>query len=73
MSSPGPVSPVVYIQSKAAQFYAAAITTYALAVIAVALRVWARRLMRARFWVDDWIIAVALVQHHISIRLLSTR
>lgn len=48
-------------KNEAHQFYAVAVTTYVLAVIAVSLRFWARRLMKAQIWVDDWIVAVALV------------
>ena len=48
--------------SDAPQFYAAAITSYILAVAAVALRFWARNLMSTRLWVDDWAIAGALVR-----------
>ena len=48
--------------SNAPQLYAAAITSYILAVAAVALRFWSRRLMRTRLWVDDWTIAGALVR-----------
>ncbi|CAD6588420.1 MAG: hypothetical protein ASARMPREDX12_003322 [Alectoria sarmentosa] len=61
MSSTAPISPVIDVRSKAAQFYAATITTYGLAVIAVVLRIWARRLMKAQIWVDDWLVAVALL------------
>ena len=46
----------------APRFYAAAITTYILAVAAVVLRFWARKLMSTRLWVDDWAIAGALVR-----------
>ena len=48
-------------KSRAPQLYAAAITTYVLAAIAVALRFWARRLTRAVIRVDDWTIVMALV------------
>ena len=48
-------------ESKAPQFYAAAITSYVLAVAAVALRFWARKLMKTELWVDDWTVAGALV------------
>lgn len=48
--------------SDAPQFYAAAITSYILAVAAVTLRFWSRKLMRTRLWVDDWSIAGALVR-----------
>lgn len=45
----------------APELYAVAIITYFLAVVAVASRFWARRLMKAQIWVDDWTVAVALV------------
>ena len=48
--------------SNAPRVYAAAITSYSLAVAAVALRFWARKLMSTRLWVDDWAIAGALVR-----------
>lgn len=48
--------------SNASRFYAATITSYILAVAAVALRLWARKLMSTRLWVDDWAIAGALVR-----------
>ncbi|CAD6578263.1 MAG: hypothetical protein ASARMPRED_008661 [Alectoria sarmentosa] len=44
-----------------AQLLTVAIVTYVLAVVAVALRFWARRLMKAQIWVDDWTAAVALL------------
>ena len=37
------------------------IATWALAVIAVGLRFVARRLSKARFWYDDWLILPATV------------
>ena len=48
-------------KDQAHRFFAVAVTTYVLAVIAVSLRFWARRLMKAQTWVDDWIVALALV------------
>ena len=48
--------------SNAPRVYAAAITSYSLAVAAVALRFWARKLMSTRLWVDDCAIAGALVR-----------
>ena len=48
--------------SNAHGFYAAAITSYIIAVAAVALRFWARKLMSTRLWVDDWTVAGALVR-----------
>ena len=37
------------------------IATWALAVIAVCLRFIARRLSKARFWYDDWLVLPATV------------
>lgn len=48
-------------ESKAPQCYAAAIATYLIALVAVVLRFWARRLMKTYFWLDDWTVAGALV------------
>lgn len=62
MSSISPVPTVVgKYASEAPQCYAAAITTYVMAAVAVALRLWARRLMKAEIWVDDWTAVVALL------------
>ena len=53
--------PLVNIyESKASRCYAVAITTYIIAVVAVALRFWARKVMKSAIWVDDWTAAVAL-------------
>jgi hypothetical protein len=41
--------------------YAAVIITPILAIIAVALRFLARRLVHASIWLDDWLTLVALV------------
>ena len=57
-STPKGVHPAGNIQR---DIYAAAIVTLSLAVIAVALRFLARRLIRAPIWLDDWLILVALV------------
>lgn len=66
MSSIAPIPPTVTnyrreVPHLVAQFYAVGIVTYVFAVVAVLLRFWARRLMKAQIWVDDWIVAVALV------------
>ena len=53
--------------SNAPRFYGAAITSYVLAVAAVALRFWARKLMSTRLWVDDWAIAGAVVRSQTKI------
>lgn len=49
-------------ETKQPVLYAAVITTYGLAVIAVLLRFLARRLRRLDWWLDDWLILVALVR-----------
>ena len=43
------------------EMYAVALITYVLVVFAVALRFWARRLLKTQIWLDDWIAAAALV------------
>jgi hypothetical protein len=43
--------------------YAALIVTPILAIIAVALRFFARRLVHASMWLDDWLALVALVRY----------
>jgi hypothetical protein len=40
---------------------AASIVTWALAVIAVSLRIVSRRMRKMRLWIDDWLIIAALV------------
>ena len=44
------------------ELYAAQLATYILAVIAVGLRFWARKLLKAGYWLDDWIAVAALVR-----------
>lgn len=62
MSSPPRVAPDIDVhEGKAPRFYAAAATSYVLAVAAVALRFWARKLMKTKLLADDWAVAVALV------------
>ena len=58
-------------KTKAPQLYAAAITTYVLAVIAVALRFSARRLNK-KFGIgwDDWTVTVALVCFRNKVQLI---
>ncbi|CAJ2502527.1 Uu.00g099210.m01.CDS01 [Anthostomella pinea] len=36
-------------------------TTWSLAIIAIGLRLWSRRLMRSRLWLDDWLILVSVL------------
>jgi hypothetical protein len=43
--------------------YAALIVTPILAIIAVALRFSARRLIHSSMWLDDWLTLVALVRY----------
>jgi hypothetical protein len=49
-------------ESRQADLYAAEIITYAGACVAVALRFYSRRLKAAGYWIDDWLIAAALVR-----------
>jgi hypothetical protein len=43
--------------------YTAVIVTLILAIIAVALRFFARRLVHTSMWLDDWLTLVALVRY----------
>ena len=62
MSTPK-VPPGVNIHaSKQGQLYAATIVTWSLAAIAVALRFWSRRLVKAGYWLDDWLALLVLVR-----------
>lgn len=62
MSSATLIPPVFDI-NKSEAFYVSATISYVLAVVAVALRFWSRKLMKARIWVDDWVVALALVRY----------
>jgi hypothetical protein len=46
--------------------HAAVIVTPTLAIIAVALRFLARRLVRTSIWLDDWLTLVALVRYPLT-------
>lgn len=46
--------------SRKPQLYAATIVTWSLASIAVALRFWSRRLVKTKYWLDDWLALSAL-------------
>ncbi|KAM0799876.1 hypothetical protein BDR22DRAFT_889848 [Usnea florida] len=43
------------------EMYAVASITYIFVVIAVALRFWTRRLLKTQIWLDDWLVAAALL------------
>ena len=61
-SAPPPIPPGVDITaSKQPQLWAATIATFVLAVLAVAFRFWSRRLLKAKVWLDDWVILAATV------------
>ena len=45
--------------SRQPSLYAAAIITYILAVVAVGLRFWSRKLTQSRYQLDDWLVAAA--------------
>ncbi|KAF2726503.1 hypothetical protein EJ04DRAFT_453232 [Polyplosphaeria fusca] len=55
------MSPDYLAESKQADLYAADITTYIAAVVAVALRFQSRRMKAAPFWIDDWLIVGAMI------------
>lgn len=63
MATPPPLPPPTYDirESRAPSLYAATIVTYVLAVVAVACRFWARRLLKARILADDWFAVLALL------------
>lgn len=48
-------------ESRQPELYAASLATYALAVIAVNLRILSRRLLKSHFWLDDFFAIAALV------------
>lgn len=47
--------------SRAPQLYAASTITYVFAVVAVALRLWCRKVLKSGYRLDDWLIIAALV------------
>lgn len=52
--------------------YAAAIVLFSLVLIVVLLRFWCRWINAAGFWIDDWLICVALVRFYIVITDLTS-
>lgn len=50
-----------YHESRTSDIYGSTITMVVAATIAVALRLYARRLSVAKFWWDDWMLVLALV------------
>lgn len=63
MSAPSLLQPGVNVHStRRPQVYAAVIATYILAAIAISLRFWARKLLKTKLWLDDWIAAASLVR-----------
>ncbi|KAL6721256.1 hypothetical protein ACLMJK_000358 [Lecanora helva] len=47
-------------ESRRPECLASSIVTWTLAIVAVALRFWARRLMKTKFWLDDWFAVASL-------------
>ena len=41
----------------------AIISTYCVSIVAICLRATARRISKAKFWIDDWLIFVGTVIH----------
>jgi len=48
-------------ESRQPQLYAASTITFVLAVLAVCLRFLSRKLLKAGYWLDDWLSVGALV------------
>lgn len=48
-------------QSRETALFGGTISLVALATIAVALRMYARSITKARYWWDDWVLILALV------------
>lgn len=61
MSNMGSPAGVDLSETRQPELYASGITTFVLAVLAVCLRLWARKLLKARCLLDDWLIIGALV------------
>lgn len=60
MSAPPPPPPGLDIHaSRQASLYAATITTWVLAVAAVGLRFWCRKLTKSGYKIDDWFVVAA--------------
>lgn len=53
---------VVYEQNRTGDIYGSMITLTVIAIIAVILRLFARKISKASFWWDDWTIIIALVK-----------
>lgn len=62
-STSGPPPSYDIHASRQPQLYAAEISTYALAVLAVGLRLWCRNLLKSGVGLDDWLIVGALVRY----------
>ena len=61
VSSEPTIMSTVYYQSRTAEVYGITAALLSVATFAVILRLFARRLSKARFWTDDWSILAALV------------
>ena len=55
------LSPQILAENRAPEIYAAHITIYCLAVVAVTLRLITRKLIRSSLWWDDYFILASLV------------
>lgn len=62
MNLPPPPSGIDLGASQQSEIIGSITATWALAVICVALRFLARRVSRAGFWWDDWLMVPALVK-----------
>lgn len=69
MSLPPPPPGIDLAASQQPEIMGSIIATWAFAVIAVALRFFARRVSRAGFWWDDWLMIPALVNSFYSLAI----
>lgn len=61
MALPNPPSDLDLTESRVPEIIGALVSTWALAAIAVVLRIVARRLSGNTPWVEDWLVIVSLV------------
>lgn len=60
----------LFFQTRTSQIYGGTISLIVLAILAVALRLYARSITRAKLWWDDWILVLALVKNKSPSRAL---
>jgi hypothetical protein len=69
MAAPPKSFPPGYLEeSRQGDLYAAATVPFFFAMVAVGLRFWSRKTMRTGWWLDDWLIFIALVSSDARVR-----